>query len=169
MRNNLCLLTTIGVAVTLAASVQAFALKHHGDDEFALGQVSTVQVPLSTETTATQSPLECGAPENFLSGTFTAWDYSVVLGMLIISIGIGDYDECERSDDILLTLHFVLYRCVLWVFRQSVGQLGGLPARLWHEIVSGQSQFDYQLHYCHRVAGQSVGDVLQRNAVFANR
>lgn len=82
----------ICVAVILVANVQSFALKHHGHDEFALGQVSTTQLPVSTEPAAVPEPLECGAPENFLSGTFTAWDYSVVLGMLIISIGIGNYD-----------------------------------------------------------------------------
>lgn len=33
--------------------------------------------------------VQCGSPENFLSGVFTAYDYSVVLSMLIISLGIG--------------------------------------------------------------------------------
>lgn len=82
----------ICAAVSLIASVQSFALKHLENDEFALGQVLTTQLPLSTEPAAAQEPLMCGAPENFLSGTFTAWDYSVVLGMLIISIGIGNYE-----------------------------------------------------------------------------
>lgn len=31
----------------------------------------------------------CGAPENFKQGTFTPYDYSVVLLMLVISLGIG--------------------------------------------------------------------------------
>lgn len=33
--------------------------------------------------------LSCGAPENFRQGTFTLYDYSVVLLMLVISLGIG--------------------------------------------------------------------------------
>lgn len=31
----------------------------------------------------------CGGPENRHIGTFTPYDYSVVLGMLVISLGIG--------------------------------------------------------------------------------
>lgn len=31
----------------------------------------------------------CGAPENFRQGAFTLYDYSVVLFMLVISLGIG--------------------------------------------------------------------------------
>lgn len=40
-------------------------------------------------TTEKQNNIECGSPENFLHGTFTLYDYSVVLGMLVISLGIG--------------------------------------------------------------------------------
>lgn len=31
----------------------------------------------------------CGTPDNFRQGTFTLYDYSVVLCMLVISLGIG--------------------------------------------------------------------------------
>ncbi|KAJ6633155.1 Sodium-coupled monocarboxylate transporter 1, partial [Pseudolycoriella hygida] len=34
-------------------------------------------------------PILCGAPENRHIGTFTVYDYSIVIGMLIISLGIG--------------------------------------------------------------------------------
>lgn len=34
-------------------------------------------------------PLECGDEQNRHIGTFTAYDYSIVLGMLVISLGIG--------------------------------------------------------------------------------
>lgn len=56
-------------------------------DEFAIGQTTTIandDLDLTTK-----DPLICGAPENFLQGNFTAYDYSVVLGMLVISLGIG--------------------------------------------------------------------------------
>ncbi|XP_037043757.1 sodium-coupled monocarboxylate transporter 1-like [Bradysia coprophila] len=38
---------------------------------------------------AEQDRLQCGAPENRHIGTFTLYDYSIVLGMLVISLGIG--------------------------------------------------------------------------------
>lgn len=33
--------------------------------------------------------LQCGTPENQHIGTFTLYDYSIVIGMLVISLGIG--------------------------------------------------------------------------------
>lgn len=33
--------------------------------------------------------IQCGAPENRQIGTFTLYDYSIVIGMLVISLGIG--------------------------------------------------------------------------------
>lgn len=50
---------------------------------------------------------ECGAPENRNIGTFTLYDYSIVIGMLVISLGIGvfygflDKKTSNSSDDFL--------------------------------------------------------------------
>lgn len=54
-----------------------------------MSTTTTEMVPMATDESTTNAPLQCGDPGNFLSGTFTGWDYSVVMGMLIISIGIG--------------------------------------------------------------------------------
>lgn len=92
------------VLLAFAAGVNAFALKEY--DEYALhgGKVTIDALP--TRFGAEAARLECGAPENFLSGTFTGWDYSVVLGMLIISIGIGIFygffdKASDNSEDFL--------------------------------------------------------------------
>ncbi len=51
--------------------------------------------------------LECGAEENRHIGTFTLYDYSIVIGMLVISLGIGvfygfmDKSSSDSSDDFL--------------------------------------------------------------------
>lgn len=101
-------LSTLHVCVLLAsvASASALALKQHRNvhhDEHALGQVDT---DVSTTIATASEPLQCGAPGNFLSGTFTGWDYAVVLGMLLISIGIGVFygffdKASENSEDFL--------------------------------------------------------------------
>lgn len=44
----------------------------------------------TTNTTAKHSHrFECGSPENRHVGSFTVYDYSIVIGMLVISLGIG--------------------------------------------------------------------------------
>lgn len=54
-----------------------------------------------------QDRLQCGAPENRQVGTFTLYDYSIVLGMLVISLGIGvfygflDKSSSNSSGDFL--------------------------------------------------------------------
>lgn len=51
--------------------------------------------------------VQCGAPENRHIGTFTLYDYSIVIGMLVISLGIGvfygflDKSTSNSSDDFL--------------------------------------------------------------------
>lgn len=68
----------------MAVQANALAMKRSHADQSVVAAVTS----LSVEETKSL-PLVCGGPENFVSGTFTAWDYSVVLSMLIISIGIG--------------------------------------------------------------------------------
>lgn len=51
--------------------------------------------------------IECGAPENRHGGAFTIYDYIVVIGMLVISLGIGvfygflDKKTSNSTDDFL--------------------------------------------------------------------
>lgn len=97
-------LSAVCVAVVFAAAANALALKHH--DRHAREHASTTittttMVPETIDTEA--AALECGAAGNFLNGTFTGWDYSVVLGMLIISIGIGKQTLSICTNDICLT------------------------------------------------------------------
>lgn len=70
--------------ILLCAIICACCLLHFvaaGNDETTMDEMFP--------STTTASPIECGAPENFRQGTFTLYDYSVVLGMLVISLGIG--------------------------------------------------------------------------------
>lgn len=51
--------------------------------------------------------IQCGTPENRHIGTFTLYDYSIVIGMLVISLGIGvfygflDKKSSNSSNDFL--------------------------------------------------------------------
>lgn len=51
--------------------------------------------------------IQCGSPENRHIGTFTLYDYSIVIGMLVISLGIGvfygflDKKSSNSSSDFL--------------------------------------------------------------------
>lgn len=80
-----CLLLMIAIISCLLPRTKGFAIKEF--DEFAIGQTTTIDNVKSNLTAP--APIVCGAPENFLQGNFTLYDYSVVLGMLVISLGIG--------------------------------------------------------------------------------
>lgn len=89
-RMGVCLL----LAVVLCASSclpRTEGLVIREIDEFAFGQTTTIVNDEPDLTTS--APLVCGAPENFLHGNFTPYDYSVVLGMLVISLGIGKFQK----------------------------------------------------------------------------
>lgn len=52
--------------------------------------ISEVRIELDQSFLYTEHDrIQCGTPENHHIGTFTLYDYSIVLGMLIISLGIG--------------------------------------------------------------------------------
>lgn len=51
--------------------------------------LADVSANATNDSDVEQNDTLCGAPENRQIGTFTAYDYSIVLGMLIISLGIG--------------------------------------------------------------------------------
>jgi hypothetical protein len=56
---------------------------------------------------ATDDQFECGTEDMLFQGTFTVWDYLVVIGMLVISIGIG---ECYIKNQIkLVAVYFLLF------------------------------------------------------------
>lgn len=86
---KVCVLLAIGLcALGWLPPTEGLALKEI--DEFAIGQTTTIASEELEATTA--SPVECG-PANFLQGNFTLYDYSVVLGMLVISLGIGMFKQ----------------------------------------------------------------------------
>lgn len=92
------LLLAVGLCATsFLPRTEGLALKEF--DEFVIGQTTTMADDEFDLTTV--APIACGAPENFLQGNFTPYDYSVVLGMLVISLGIGK----------VLTFFSVYHKC----------------------------------------------------------
>ncbi|XP_055688291.1 sodium-coupled monocarboxylate transporter 2-like [Lutzomyia longipalpis] len=70
------------------------------------GLFSTELLDTTTNPPENEWP-ECGSPEMVKHSDFTVWDYSVVIGMLVVSLGIGVfYGFCVRdegsSEDFLL-------------------------------------------------------------------
>lgn len=61
---------------------------------YALKELGNYAIAQPTEGTngldnLSPKPLECRSEEMYLHGTFTPYDYSVVMAMLVISLGIG--------------------------------------------------------------------------------
>lgn len=56
---------------------------------FAMQFIFLVAAKNSTSSLDDQGPFECGDVKNRHVGSFTIYDYSIVLGMLVISLGIG--------------------------------------------------------------------------------
>lgn len=104
------------------------------------GRISPTEASLNEASTVTLQPWpECGSEEMLKHEEFTLWDYSVVVGMLVVSLGIGVfYGFCvkgknESSEDFLLGSGMELFPVTLSLCTSFITaiELLGNPAEMF--------------------------------------